>query len=76
MQTGVLFLLGVRMKSGSTIARWILVVVAACSLVSMFALLQVDSIVNQSLYSLGSGLVMRGQYRTGIVLGLFLRWGG
>ena len=41
------------MKSGSTIARWILVVVAACSLVSMFALLQVDSIVNQSLYSFG-----------------------
>jgi hypothetical protein len=34
-------------------ARLVLVVVAACSLVSMFALLQVDSIVNESLYSYG-----------------------
>ena len=41
------------MKLVSVIARWILVVIAACSLISMLALLQVDSIVHKSLYSYG-----------------------
>src|SRR4030065_2917888 len=41
------------MKVISVIARWILVVIAACSLISMLALLQVDSIVHKSLYSYG-----------------------
>src|SRR4030067_301973 len=41
------------MKLISAIARWILAVIAACSLISMLALLQVDSIVNRSLYSYG-----------------------
>src|SRR3989337_1352570 len=41
------------MKLISVIARWILLVIAACSLISMLALLQVDSIVHKSLYSYG-----------------------
>src|SRR3989337_957590 len=41
------------MKLISVIARWILVVIAACSLISMLALLQVDSIVHKSLSSYG-----------------------
>ena|SRR3990170_7077101 len=41
------------MKLISAIARWILAVIAACSLISMLALLQVDSIVHKSLYSYG-----------------------
>src|SRR3990170_1951230 len=41
------------MKLISAIARWILAVIAACSLISMLALLQVDSVVNRSLYSYG-----------------------
>jgi len=40
-------------KSSGVVARWFFVVVAVCSLVSVFALLQVDSIVHGSLYSYG-----------------------
>ena len=41
------------MKLAGTVVQWVLVVVAACSLVSVVALFQVDSIVHGSLYSFG-----------------------
>ncbi len=41
------------MRLIGNLVQWVSVVVAACSLVSMLALLQVDSIVNESLYSYG-----------------------
>ena len=41
------------MKLAGTVVQWVLVVVAACSLVSVVALFQVDSIVHGSLYSYG-----------------------
>jgi hypothetical protein len=41
------------MKFISTVMRWLPAVLAACSLVSIYALTQIDSIVHQTLYSYG-----------------------
>lgn len=41
------------MKLINTIMRWLPTVLAACSLVSMYAFTQIDSIVNQNLYNHG-----------------------
>src|SRR4030042_4628678 len=41
------------MRSIGNVAQLVLAVVSACSLVSMLALFQVDSIVHKSLYSYG-----------------------